>query len=96
MLFNDGDYHSSETPAQKISMSVMHSLWQAIDRDKLSHPFVNDDEMPDATAEQACVHTYPKGCQLALLAVLSQALCVTRRLRMWLSGLPRWAGERTG
>ena len=60
MLFDDGDYQSSETPAQRISLRVRDKLWQAIDRDKLSHPLVNDDEMPDATAEQARVCALPK------------------------------------
>ena len=55
MLFDDGNYQSSETPAQRISLRVKDKLWQAIDRDKLSHPLLNDDEMPDATAEQARV-----------------------------------------
>jgi hypothetical protein len=32
---------------------VKDKLWQAIDRLKLLHPLVNDDDMPDATAEQA-------------------------------------------
>ena len=53
MLFDDGDYQSSETPAQKISLRVKDKLWQAIDRAKLSHPLLNDGDMPDATAEQA-------------------------------------------
>ena len=79
MLFDDGDYQSSETPAQRISLRVRDKLWQAIDRDKLSHPLVNDDEMPDATAEQACVCTLPKGLPASMmLAALSQALCATR------------------
>ena len=55
MLFDDGDYQSSETPAQKASLRVRDKLWQSIDREKLSHPLVNDEEMPDATAEQARV-----------------------------------------
>ena len=97
MLFDDGDYQSAETPAEKISLRVMDKLWQAIDLDKLSHPLVNDNEMPSATAEQAraCAHC-PKDCKLALLTALSQVVCVTRRLRMWPSGLRRWAGEQTG
>ena len=57
MLFDDGDYQSSETPAQKASLRVRDTLWQSIDREKLSHPLVNDEEMPDATAEQARVWT---------------------------------------
>ena len=60
MLFDDGDYQSSETPAQKISLRVKDKLWQAINRAKLWHPAVNDDEMPDATAEQARTFTLPK------------------------------------
>ena len=66
MLFDDGDYQSSETPAQKISLRVKDKLWQAIDRVKLWHPLVNDDEMPDATAEQARVHVHTvyNGCPL--------------------------------
>ena len=60
MLFDDGDFQSSETPAQKISLHVKDKLWQAIDRAKLWHPAVNDDEMPDATAEQARTFTLPK------------------------------------
>ena len=60
MLFDDGDYQSSETPTQKISSRVKDKLWQAIDRVKLWHPLVNDDEMPDATAEQARVCALPK------------------------------------
>ena len=60
MLFDDGDYQSSETPAQKINLRVKDKLWQAIDREKLSHPLVNDEEIPVATAEQARVCTLPK------------------------------------
>ena len=60
MLFDDGDYRSSETPAQKASLLVRDKLWQAIDRVKLWHPLVNDDEMPNATAEQARVCTMTK------------------------------------
>ena len=58
MLFDDGDYQSSETPAQRIS--VKEKLWQAIDREKLSYPLVDGEEMPVATAEQARVCTLPK------------------------------------
>ena len=53
MLFDDGDYQSSETPAQKSSLRVKDKLWQAIERAKLWHPLVNEEEMPDATTEQA-------------------------------------------
>ena len=59
VLFDDGDYQSSETPAQKASLRVRDTLWQSIDREKLSHPLVNDEEMPDATAEQAHACTLP-------------------------------------
>ena len=60
MLFDDGNYQSSETPAQKINLRVRDKLPQTIDRERLSHPLVNDGEMPDATAEQARVCTLPK------------------------------------
>ena len=60
VLFDDGDYQSSETPAQKINLRVKDKLWQAIDREKLSNPLVNDEEIPVATAEQARVCTLPK------------------------------------
>ena len=72
MLFDDGDYQSSETPAQKISLRVKDKLWQAIDRAKLSHPLLNDDEMPVATAEQARMQTAHFCCRLAVLAALSR------------------------
>ena len=55
MLFDDGDFQSSQTPAQKINSRVKDKLWQAIERVKLWHPLVNDEEMPDATAEQVRV-----------------------------------------
>jgi len=67
VLFDDGDYQSSETPAQKTSLRVKDELWQAIDRAKLSHPLLNDDDMPGATAEQVRTFTLPKvfaGCLL--------------------------------
>ena len=60
MLLDDGNYQSSETPAQKINLRVRDKLRQTIDRERLSHPLVNDGEMPDATAEQARVCTLPK------------------------------------
>ena len=74
MLLDDGDYQSSETPAQKTSLRVRDKLWQAIDRVKSWHPLVNDDDMPDATAEQARVHVHTvySDCLLALLAALSR------------------------
>jgi hypothetical protein len=56
VLLDDGDYQSSATPAQKASLRVRDKLWQAIDRVKSWHPLVNDDDMPDATAEQVHVH----------------------------------------
>ena len=95
MLFDDGDYQSSETPAQKISLRVKDKLWQAIDRDKLSHPLLNDDEMPDATAEQARVHTRGPNRLPAHVARHAKPRA-TRRSKMWQIGLPRWAGEQTG
>lgn len=52
MLFDDGDYQSSETPAQKTGSRLKDKLWQAIERKKSSYPLVNDDETPGATAEQ--------------------------------------------
>ena len=68
-------------------------LWQAIKRTQLSHPQVNNDEMPEATAEQVRVHTRPKrACGLNTLPHRTKPRA-TRRSKMWQSGLPRWAGE---
>ena len=54
VLLDDGDYLSSETPAQKKKSSrTREKLWQAIQQ----VPQVTDDEMPDATPEQARVRT---------------------------------------
>ena len=62
MLLDDGDYLSSETPAQRAKAQSRETLWQAIQRTKLWHPQVDDDEMPSATAEQARVHAAQTGC----------------------------------
>ena len=94
MLFDDGNYQSSETPAQKTSSDLKDKLWQAIDRKKLSYPLVDDTETPGATAEQArrsklsikvvnilSSHKAPRVVVLSLYRFLA-----TRRLRMSLSG----------
>ena len=67
-------------------------LWQAIQRTQLLHPQVNDDEMPEATAEQARVHAAQTIAHVARHAKPR----ATRRSKMWQHGLPRWAGEQTG
>ena len=56
VLKDDGDYLSSETPAQRAKLQT-ESLWEAIQRTKLGHPQVNDDNLPTATAEQAREHS---------------------------------------
>lgn len=48
MLFDDGDYKTSETPAKK--------GWEAIERVKLWCLMVDDDGASRATTEQARVH----------------------------------------
>ena len=67
-------------------------LWQAIQRTQLLHPQVNDDKMPEATAEQARVHATQTTAHIARHAKPR----ATRRSKMWQSGLPRWAGGQTG
>ena len=67
-------------------------LWQAIQRTQLGHPQVNNDEMPEATAEQARVHAAQTIAHVARHAKPR----ATRRSKMWHGGLPRWAGEQTG
>ena len=62
MLIEDGDYQSSETPAHKAKARTKEKLWEAIQRAQLGHPQVNDNEMPEATAEQARVHAAQTGC----------------------------------
>ena len=55
MLKDDGNYLSSETPAQRAKLQT-EALWEAIQRTKQGHPQVNDVDLPIATAEQARVH----------------------------------------
>ena len=92
MLFDDGDYQSSETPAQKAKWRKKEKLWQAIRRAELGHPQVNDDEIPDATAEQARLQANGLPAHVAR----HPEPRVTRRSKTWQGGLPRWAGEQTG
>ena len=73
VLLDDGNYLSSETPAQRAKARTRETLWEAIQRAKLWHPQVNNDEMPEATAEQARVHAAQTGCQLTLHATPSLA-----------------------
>ena len=95
VLLDDGNYLSSETPAQRAKSRTHETLWQAIQRAALWHPQVNDDEMPSATEEQARVHAVQTGCHLTLHAV-HQASRHTRRSKMRQHGLPRRADEQTG
>ena len=79
MLFDDGDYQSSETPAQKAKWRTKEKLWQAIRRAELWHPQVNDDEIPNATAEQVRVQAAHIGCRLTLHAIPSLVPLADRR-----------------
>ena len=92
MLLDDGNYLSSKTPAQRAKARTRDKLWQAIERTMLSRPQENDDEMPQATAEQARVHAAQTTAHVARHAKPR----ATRRSKMWQHGLPRWAGEQTG
>lgn len=95
VLVDDGNYLSSETPAQRAKLRTNETLWQAIQRATLWHPQVNDDEMPSATEEQARVHAVQTGCHLTLHAASSLAPH-SHRSKVWQHGLPRRAGEQTG
>ena len=93
VLVDDGNYLSSETPAQRAKLRTREMLWQAIQRTKLWHPQVNDDEMPSATAEQARVHGLNRLPSHVARHAMPRA---TRRSKLQQNGLPRWAGEQIG
>jgi hypothetical protein len=76
VLFDDGDYQSSETPAQKTGSRLKDKLWQAIERKKSSYPLVNDDETPGATAEQVRRCKLSKRLSVHCLATRSISRCL--------------------